>query len=203
MYKSKLNLLDTEIAIKYIKDALVINDTSSSIYYIPLLLSQAHAYEILEQHQGVVETFYRILQSKDIKENYYYIGTLQNAARYYNRVGNVEEAFKHIKKAIKAIDKSNFDKYAELLSDLARFYYDSNKKDKGINLQEEVIEIRKSNLKDDDEVVSVTDSGYSNVFISTFNGYGLWYDVDEISVVGIKASGVKSINLKKLLICKG
>ena len=138
-------------AIKYIKDALAINDTSSSIYYIPLLLSQAHAYEILEQHQEVVETFYRILQSKDIKENYYYIGTLQNAARYYNRVGNVEEAFKHIKKAIKAIDKSNFDKYAELLSDLARFYYDSNKKDKGINLQEEVIEIRKSNLKDDDD----------------------------------------------------
>lgn len=138
-------------AIKYIKDALAINDTSNSIFYIPLLLSQAHAYEILELHQEVVETFYRILQSKDIKENYYYIGTLQNAARYYNRVGNVEEAFKHIKKAIKAIDKSNFDKYAELLSDLARFYYDSNKKDKGINLQEEVIEIRKSNLKDDDD----------------------------------------------------
>lgn len=138
-------------AIKYIKDALAINDTSNSIYYIPLLLSQAHAYEILELHQEVVETFYRILQSKDIKENYYYIGTLQNAARYYNRVGNVEEAIKHIKKAIKAIDKSNFDKYAELLSDLARFYYDSNKKDKGINLQEEVIEIRKSNLKNDDD----------------------------------------------------
>ena len=53
-------------AIKYIKDALAINDTSSSIYYIPLLLSQAHAYEILEQHQEVVETFCRILQSKDI-----------------------------------------------------------------------------------------------------------------------------------------
>lgn len=138
-------------AIKYIKDALAINDTSNSIYYIPLLLSQAHAYEILELHQEVVETFYRILQSKDIKENYYYIGTLQNAARYYNRVGNVEEAIKHIKKAIKAIDKSNFDKYAELLSDLTRFYYDSNKKDKGINLQEEVIEIRKSNLKNDDD----------------------------------------------------
>ena len=138
-------------AIKYIKDALAINDTSNSIFYIPLLLSQAHAYEILELHQEVVETFYRILQSKNIKENYYYIGTLQNAARYYNRVGNVEEAIKHIKKAIKAIDKSNFDKYAELLSDLAGFYYDSNKKDKGINLQKEVTEIRKSNLKNDDD----------------------------------------------------
>ena len=28
------------------------------------------------------------------------------------------------------------------------------------------------------------------------NGYGLWYDISEVSVVGIKATGVKSINLK-------
>ena len=138
-------------AIKYIKDALAINDTSSSIYYIPLLLSQAHAYEILEKHQDVIKTFARILHSKDIKENYYYIGTLQNAARYYNRVGNIEEAIKHIKKAIKAIDKSNHDKHAELLSDLAGFYYDSNRKSKGIDIQEEVVKIRKTNFKNDDD----------------------------------------------------
>lgn len=138
-------------AIKYIKDALAINDTSSSIYYIPLLLSQAHAYEILEKYQEVVETFNLILQTKDIKENYYYIGTLQNAARYYNRVGYVEEAIKHIKKAIKAIDKSNHDKHAELLSDLAGFYYDSNRKNKGIDIQEEVVKIRKTNFKNDDD----------------------------------------------------
>ena len=138
-------------AIKYIKDALTINDTSSSIYYIPLLLSQAHAYEILEKHQDVIKTFTRILQSKDIKENYYYIGTLQNAARYYNRVGNIEEAIKHIKKAIKAIDKSNHDKHTELLSDLAGFYYNSNRKNKGIDIQEEVVKIRKTNFKNDDD----------------------------------------------------
>jgi len=51
-------------------------------------------------------------------------------------------------------------------------------------------------LKDDDKVVSVVMSNNKNVFVATKNGYGLWYDVDEISVVGIKASGVKSINLK-------
>ena len=52
------------------------------------------------------------------------------------------------------------------------------------------------NLKDDDKVVNVTLSNNSNVFVATKNGYGLWYDVNEISVVGVKASGVKAINLK-------
>ena len=52
------------------------------------------------------------------------------------------------------------------------------------------------NLKDDDKVVSVVMSNNSNVFVATKNGYGLWYDIFEVSVVGIKATGVKSINLK-------
>ena len=52
------------------------------------------------------------------------------------------------------------------------------------------------NLKENDKVVSVTMSNNQNVFVATKNGYGLWYDVNEISVVGIKATGVKSINLK-------
>ena len=52
------------------------------------------------------------------------------------------------------------------------------------------------NLKDDDKVVSVVMSNNSNVFVATKNGYGLWYDISEVSVVGIKATGVKSINLK-------
>ena len=37
---------------------------------------------------------------------------------------------------------------------------------------------------------------YPYVFISTYNGYGLSYKVDEIPVSGLKASGVKSIGLK-------
>ncbi len=52
------------------------------------------------------------------------------------------------------------------------------------------------NLKGDDKVINVTMSSGNNVFVATKGGYGLWYDVDEISVVGIKATGVKSINLK-------
>jgi len=63
--------------------------------------------------------------------------------------------------------------------------------------------IKMMNLKDNDELVSVTDSGYSNIFISTSNGYGLWYDVEEVPVVGIKAAGVKSISLKDDYVVSG
>ena len=51
-------------------------------------------------------------------------------------------------------------------------------------------------LKDGDRVVSVCDNNGSEVFIATKTGYGLRYKTDEISIVGIKASGVKAINLK-------
>ena len=51
-------------------------------------------------------------------------------------------------------------------------------------------------LKDNDEVVRVTDSLGSEVFITTRNGYGLRYNVEEISPVGLRASGVKAITLK-------
>ena len=51
-------------------------------------------------------------------------------------------------------------------------------------------------LKDKDEVISVSYGVGNNVLVVTRNGYGLWYRTSEISVVGIKASGVKAINLR-------
>ena len=63
--------------------------------------------------------------------------------------------------------------------------------------------IKMMNLKDDDEIVSVTDSSDSEIFIATSCGYGLWYDVSEVPVVGIKAAGVKSINLKDDYVVSG
>lgn len=59
------------------------------------------------------------------------------------------------------------------------------------------------NLKGDDKVVSVSYNNYSDVLVVTHNGYGLWYDASEISVLGIKASGVKSINLKDDYVVSG
>ena len=51
-------------------------------------------------------------------------------------------------------------------------------------------------LKDEDEVIDAFITKYNNIFVSTNKSYGLWYDVSEIPVVGLRTSGVKSINLK-------
>ena len=51
-------------------------------------------------------------------------------------------------------------------------------------------------LKDDDRVIDVTYSPNTNVLVVTKKGYGLWYNINEVNPVGVKASGVKSINLK-------
>ncbi len=51
-------------------------------------------------------------------------------------------------------------------------------------------------LKDNDEVVDAFISNYKEIFITTYNCYSLWFDIDEIPLSGIKSSGVKSITLK-------
>ncbi|HSU80614.1 MAG TPA: DNA topoisomerase (ATP-hydrolyzing) subunit A, partial [Candidatus Angelobacter sp.] len=53
-------------------------------------------------------------------------------------------------------------------------------------------------LKAGDELVDVhlTD-GTSNLVLVTRNGYGLWFDEEEVSLVGQRAAGVKGINLKE------
>ena len=56
--------------------------------------------------------------------------------------------------------------------------------------------INMMNLKGDDKVIDVTYSPDTNVLIVTKKGYGLWYNINEVNPVGLKAAGVKSINLK-------
>lgn len=51
-------------------------------------------------------------------------------------------------------------------------------------------------LKDEDVAVNAFLVNYNDIFISTYNGYGLWFDMDEVPSSGIKSSGVKAINLK-------
>ncbi|MDD4719037.1 MAG: DNA topoisomerase IV subunit A [Bacilli bacterium] len=51
-------------------------------------------------------------------------------------------------------------------------------------------------LKKGDEVVNICTNNGEDIFISTKNGYGLRYKTEEVSVIGIKAAGVKSIDLK-------
>jgi topoisomerase-4 subunit A len=52
------------------------------------------------------------------------------------------------------------------------------------------------NLKGDDELIVAFMSLYNNVFVATKHGFGLWFDISDIPIVGLKTSGVKSINLK-------
>ncbi len=58
-------------------------------------------------------------------------------------------------------------------------------------------------LKDMDKVISACMSNASDIFISTFNGYGLRYKLDEVPIVGLKASGVKAISLKNDYVVNG
>ena len=51
-------------------------------------------------------------------------------------------------------------------------------------------------LKDKDKVVNAFKLKHKEIFIATEDAYGLWFDESEIPSVGLKASGVKSINLK-------
>ena len=50
--------------------------------------------------------------------------------------------------------------------------------------------------KDDDIVVTIAPIALDDVMVITHNGYALHFNIDEVPVVGAKAAGVKSINLK-------
>lgn len=52
-------------------------------------------------------------------------------------------------------------------------------------------------LKGEDKVVDVSYSVDTNVLIVTKKGYGLWYNINEVNPVGVKAAGVKAINLRE------
>ncbi|MCV9885486.1 DNA topoisomerase IV subunit A [Metabacillus halosaccharovorans] len=54
------------------------------------------------------------------------------------------------------------------------------------------------NLKGDDILVDVhLTSGKEDLFLVTQLGYGLWFEEEEVNIVGPRAAGVKGINLKQ------
>ncbi|UOE74673.1 DNA topoisomerase IV subunit A [Parageobacillus thermoglucosidasius] len=54
------------------------------------------------------------------------------------------------------------------------------------------------NVKEGDEVIHVhATDGQQSLLLITNQGYGLWFDEAEISMVGVRATGVKGINLKE------
>ena len=58
-------------------------------------------------------------------------------------------------------------------------------------------------LKDDDQVVNVEYKDGTDVFITTHNGFGLRYDINEVPILGSRASGVKAISLKNDAVVAG
>ena len=58
-------------------------------------------------------------------------------------------------------------------------------------------------LKDGDQVVNVEYKDGSDIFITTHNGFGLRYDINEVPVLGSRASGVKAISLKNDAVVSG
>ena len=58
-------------------------------------------------------------------------------------------------------------------------------------------------LKDNDIVVDVSDKTGIDVLITTHLGYGLRYDINEIPIIGSRASGVKAISLKNDFVVSG
>ncbi len=52
-------------------------------------------------------------------------------------------------------------------------------------------------LKADAEVLyAQVSTGQTDLFLATQNGFGLWFTEDDVPVVGVRAAGVKAINLK-------
>ncbi|MDQ0268602.1 DNA topoisomerase IV subunit A [Cytobacillus purgationiresistens] len=53
------------------------------------------------------------------------------------------------------------------------------------------------NLKGDDKLIDVhLSDGSKDLFLATNQGYGLWFEEQEVNLVGARAAGVKGINLK-------
>lgn len=58
-------------------------------------------------------------------------------------------------------------------------------------------------LKSEDKVVDITEKQGTDVFITTHSGYGLRYDINEVPIIGNRASGVKAISLKNDFVVSG
>ena len=54
------------------------------------------------------------------------------------------------------------------------------------------------NLKNEDELIDVHETdGTKEIFLTTYNGYALWFSEEEVTPIGTRAAGVKGINLKE------
>ena len=58
-------------------------------------------------------------------------------------------------------------------------------------------------LKDGDMVANISYNNGTDIFITTHNGFALRYDINEVPILGSRASGVKGISLKNDVVASG
>ena len=58
-------------------------------------------------------------------------------------------------------------------------------------------------LKDGDMVANISYNTGTDIFITTHNGFALRYDINEVPILGSRASGVKGISLKNDVVASG
>ena len=58
-------------------------------------------------------------------------------------------------------------------------------------------------LKDGDMVANISYNTGTDIFITTHNGFGLRYDINEVPILGSRASGVKGVSLKNDIVVSG
>lgn len=98
---------------------------------------------------------------------------------------------------IKAIPIADFEKSSSFLLFVTKFGMVKKTELKLYKAQRFSKTLVALNLKGDDQLIDVhlTD-GAKELFLATTQGYGLWFDEQEVNIVGPRAAGVKGINLK-------
>ncbi|MBN6886701.1 topoisomerase IV subunit A [Cytobacillus horneckiae] len=98
---------------------------------------------------------------------------------------------------IKAIPIADFEKSSSFLLFVTKFGMVKKTELKLYKAQRFSKTLVALNLKGDDQLIDVhlTD-GAKELFLATAQGYGLWFDEQEVNIVGPRAAGVKGINLK-------
>ena len=115
----------------------------------------------------------------------------KDMGKHISNIINLEES----EEIVSAIPVTSFDENKDItIATMNGMIKRTNLKEFEVSRYSKPINCMK--LKGDDKVVCAFVNTGDDIFISTNTNYGLWFEKSEIPVVGIKASGVKSIKLK-------
>ena len=151
-----------------------------------------------------INTYSIIIMFTD-KGNYLYVPVFEIPESKWKDLG------KHISNIIKmdpdenviasiAINDFNTEDYLTVFTENGMTKRCLSKEWKGSRYSKSIPYIK---LKDNDKVVNISNKQGLSVFITTHNGFGLRYNIEEIPIVGPRGSGVKAISLKNDIVVSG